>query len=187
MRYAIGVISVIVIALFAIILIVTRTPNTNTPQIDGQLVNLPDYSDSGALVTFTTEGRLQAQENHRIIRISISSTERTIDVLSGYDGEIIDGKTFTNSEAAFDEFMYGLKNAGFSSEKEAEYETEKGVCPLGKRYIYELHNGGEQLVRLWASSCRRADGTFAGNTNLVRRLFQEQIPGYAKLASGTNL
>ena len=185
MKYIFGVLSLIVIIVVAIILF--RGDNTPGGQNGTSQVNLTDYVDSGAEVVYATYGRLVAEEERRAVRITISRNRRTVEVLAGYNEKVTKRKTFSNSQAAYDEFMHALKIAGFSRVQDADYESEKGVCPDGNRSIYQLYEEDEEMMRLWSTSCRKGDGNFGGKSSVVENLFQDQIPEYDDFADSVNI
>lgn len=186
MKAVLGIFGIILILLVMIVFLFTRGPSPATPEGERR-VDLAEYADSAATATYTIQGALVAEEDYREIRISVNRNSRDIEIIRGYNNSIIASQTFSNTQAAYDEFLHGLKNAGFSSSKEARYETEKGVCPLGKRFIYELEEFGDRLVRLWSSSCNRSDGSLAGNSTLIGRLFENQIPGHREITRDIKL
>jgi hypothetical protein len=64
---------------------------------------------------------------------------------------------------------------------------ERGLCPLGFRYILDLNQDGDDLSRLWASSCGSKVGDSAANVPTISQLFQDQIPNYDSLVNQVNL
>lgn len=187
MRYVLGVIGMVVLAVAAIILIVSRDPaDISQPEGEKQL-NLVDFTDSPATASFTIEGEVNGVNEHNSIKISVSQARRTIEHRRGYNGQILSSQTFSNTHDGFDHFLHALKNAGFSNEQEPEYESHKGVCPFGNRYIYELNEGSDRIMRLWSTTCDDDDGNFAGEENQIKRLFQLQIPDYKEFAEDVRL
>lgn len=188
MKYIIGVIAIILIAIGAILLLVIRTPDVNDQNENADpAIDLTEYIESGTSVTFTVEGELTALEERRAIRVSVSQDTRTIEIINGYNGGVVKRQTLSNDSSAYDEFLHGLKYAGFSRNQEAAFEDETGVCASGRRFIYELRQNGDDTLRLWSTSCDRDDGSFAGNRSQVERLFEEQIPDYRDFVRGVDL
>lgn len=179
-------IGIIVMIVAVIMLIFSPEPET-TQQAGPAQTSLTDYVDTAARTVYEVEGELNAEEDRRTIRISVDRSLRRIEVLNGYNQTVSKSQEFPNTQSAYDEFLHGLQNAGFDREKETEVTDEKGVCPLGKRYIYQVQEFGDNLIRLWSTSCNKTDGTFAGNANLVRRLFEKQIPEYRDYVRDVNL
>jgi hypothetical protein len=149
-----------------------------TPQ-----VNLLDYVDRDTQVRFSIEGPVTANEAHNTVRIAVTRDNRILEGLNTYDAAAALSQTFPNNAGAFEDFMYALDNAGFvKSDPKATTADERGVCPSGQRYIYELIEGGQTVSRLWSSTC--GGGNLAGQSEAIRTLFQNQIPQYNKLTAG---
>ena len=154
-----------------------------------QVKPLPQYAATDATVSFTTDGIVNGDELHRAIRITISSNQRTLDVLQGYNPTVIQSKSFVNSQEAYDVFLRAINNSGFlvKTKNSKAVSDERGLCPLGFRYILDLNQDGDDLSRLWASSCGSSLGNSAGNIPTISELFQDQIPNYDSLVSRVNL
>lgn len=182
-----GFLAVIIILIVGIVFLFTRDSGRDNNLPAEQRVDTTEYISEPSVVTYITEGRLNAEEEHRSIRISISRNVRSLDVLGGYNGTILRTNSFPNTQSAYDEFMHALDKAGFTRKQKAVYSSEKGVCPLGRRYIYRLDGLGEEVSRLWSTSCSNKEGSFAGNASLIRQLFENQIPEYYKLTSDVSL
>lgn len=189
MKYLLGIVSAVVVLIVAFVLILNRGgDDAPKPPEPGIISETPEYSDGDATFVFITQGELKAQEDYREIRISVSQSIRKLEVIEGYNNKTIESKSYSNTKAAFDAFVNALGPAGFRvEESNAIQDTEAGMCPLGKRYIYEIRVSGEQKQRLWSSSCRKINGTASANRRLVEELFQNQIPDYRDLTRGTRL
>lgn len=188
MKYILGVFGVIVILIFAVILIVRRSPAPTTPAQTGERqVNLADYETKPATAILTTRGEIVGDEERRGIRITVSSQERVIEILRGYNETVDSRQSFSNNGNAFANFLSALDAAGFSREQETDVKDDRGSCPLGRRYDYKLQDGSEEIFRFWNTSCSTKIGSFGGNGNLVRRLFENQIPDYRKLTRDVEL
>jgi hypothetical protein len=150
---------------------------------------LPEYAATDATVSFTIDGIVNGDELHRAIRITISSNQRTMDVLQGYNPSVIQSKSFVNNQEAYDVFLRAMANSGFLVKiKNSKAPTdERGLCPLGFRYILDLNQDGDDLSRLWASSCGRSVGNSAAAIPTISQLFQDQIPNYPNLVGQVNL
>ena len=61
--------------------------------------------------------------------------------------------------------------------------NEKGYCPLGNRYVFEIIEGGDAIQRYWATNCANRK-TYKGNLSLTLMLFQAQVPDYNTLVAG---
>lgn len=188
MRYFFGVLAIVVVTIIALVLLMSR-PNSNQQGKLGakRTVVLTDYADTDASVSLTIDGAINALENHRSIRIMISRNSRSITVYRGYNGDVLDNKVYSNTQDAYNAFLHALAFGGFSKDQKGQFNSSTGVCPLGLRYTYDLQDGSQELVNTWSTSCSSRQGTFAGNAQLTRQLFQAQIPNYNKLTGSVVL
>lgn len=154
-----------------------------------QVKPLPEYAATDATVSFTTDGIVNGDELHRAIRITISANQRTLDVLQGYNPSVIQSKSFVNNQEAYDVFLRAINNSGFllKTKNSKAVTDERGLCPLGFRYILDLNQDGDDLSRLWASSCGSSVGNSAAAIPTITELFQNQIPNYDSLVGQVNL
>lgn len=183
MKYILGTLGVIVLLIVAVVLI-ANTGGGSSEQTGEKQLKLTDFINTDADVSWTREGKIVAQEQHKAVRVTVARNERRIELLSGYDGSVEKSQSFTNTQGAYDQFMNALANAGYTRKQDARVEGPKGVCPMGNRYIYTLHENGNEKLSLWSTTCSRRDGTFGGETGLVERLFQGQIPNYTDFVRG---
>ena len=137
------------------------------------------------MVRMTINGRINSNELHRVIQISVAQNETTINVFQGYEQNILKAQRYENNFGAYDSFMHALYLAGFAKTKSNRLPNELGVCPLGFRYVYELFDSNKQLLRTWSATCN--SGTYGGNDNLTLNLFQKQIPNYGALTNNVQL
>jgi hypothetical protein len=185
MKYILGVAGLLIVLIVAIVLIASRGP---APTQEGKkAVVLADYADKDAKVVLTTQGKIVGEESFRTVHISVTRTERVVEILDGYEEAFDKRNTYQNNEAAYSTFIKALDKAGFSREKKTDIKDETGVCPLGRRYYYDLKGGTDETLHLWSTSCSTSQGTFGGNASLVRELFESQIPDYDKFIAGVQL
>ncbi len=177
---ALGVIVILALIGFAVYRVIKPSaPRQTTPPL-----TVLDYINRDTQVRFTIEGPVTANASHNSVQIAVSRDNSIIEVLRTYANEAAFNQTFANNQAAFEDFMTALNNAGFIKRKAKKPDSEIGACPTGQRFIYELIEGGNTVSRLWSSTC--GDGNFNGNAATVRTLFQAQIPGYSKIAGNVN-
>lgn len=185
-KYLIAFAAVFILMIIGIILIFSG--GGGGPE-EEKLKPLPDYSNTFAEVSLTIDGRVVGEDAKRSIRITVGQYQRRLDIITGYNGNIQETHTFTNSEQAYDIFLRAINGAGFLLERELTPAAadERGKCALGQRYIYELNDSGEELSYLWTSSCGSKTGTLAGRNSTLQQLFKLQITDYSKLTSKTKL
>ena len=144
------------------------------------------FIDKTTQVSLTADGATVGVESHRAIRITIDNSSRTIDLISGYDDGVYETKTFPNNSSAFSAFLAAINTYGFSSENTNAAKDERGVCPLGIRYVYEATYRSGDPLRSWGSSCKGVN-RFIGQGPNIQQLFRNQIPDYNKIVKGVNL
>lgn len=186
MKYVLAVLGVIVVAILAIVLI-TRGPrgSKNTGNTPKKVVISQQNTDSTSAI-FTTQGKVVGEEQFRSIRITISQDERRLEILTGYDGTVSTSQVYPNTPSAYATFLSSIEKAGFGLSRKSAITDPTGVCPLGRRFIYELKDYDEKLINLWTTSCGKS-GNFAGRTNTVGALFRAQIPDYQSQVKGVSL
>jgi hypothetical protein len=174
---------------FIVIMFKLFTGHAPAPVNTAVLKPLPAYAGSDATVSFTTDGIVNGDELHRSIRITVSNTQRSVDVLQGYNPQVIQSKSFENNQEAYDVFLRAIGNSGFllKSKNTKAVTDERGLCPLGFRYILDLNQDGSDLSRLWGSSCGPSIGNAAGAIPTIRQLFEDQIPDYQTIVGPFNL
>jgi|SRR3989344_682288 len=191
MRYFAGFLVLLAIFLFGIV-IFGSDPGENSEKpatpISKNTKSLPDYASTDAIARLTIDGPINGDDMHRQIRISVSSTLRTIDIIQGYQGTVIQTESFINNQAAYTAFLHALNKAGYTGKlvktKKIPFvsDDDQGACPLGNRYYYEIINSGNNAdQRLWTSSCGApVPGNFGGSAPLVNQLFQTQFVNYGE-------
>jgi hypothetical protein len=192
MRYIFAFVGVFLLILIGLILIFggggkkkTTTTGTNAPVV----MDLPDYAPTDAYVTMTTDGRVNGDDIHRAIRITVSRDQRVLDIVQGYSGHVIDSHSFPNNEEAYNVFLHSLKNSGFMvKRKGANLSADfTGVCPTGTRTIFGLNQSVDVLSQHWTTSCDGVPGTLGTDPSVLIDLFQAQITGYSDLTSQVDL
>jgi hypothetical protein len=150
---------------------------------------LPEYADTYAEVSYMTDGHINGDDKHRAIKITVDQFQRKLNILGGYNYNVIEEHTFPNNQQAYEVFLKAINNEGFTLKrsKSSAPKSETGQCPLGTRTILELNDSGDSLSRLWTSSCGLTSGTFAGHASAVQQLFQAQITDYNKLISNSKV
>ncbi len=156
---------------------------TETPQ-----KQLHDYAGSAnARVVYTTQGRVVGDDQYRSIRITVTREMRRAEVLDSYTNRVEKSKTLPNNQTAFDVFLRSLEHAGYTTSRKTDITDERGVCPAGRRFIYETLEKKDKVQHTWSTSCGKNLGTFDGNSGAVMQLFQTQITDYNKFISGVSL
>lgn len=186
MRYLLATVGVVFLLVVGIV-IFTRSGSRDATTPNNNRITVTDYTDNpNASVQYTIQGPINAAENHRQVRITISPNSRQIDVIKGYQGEVINSATYGNDSGAYGNFLEALNRANFTKERRIEQGVNsEAICPLGNRTYYQIVEDNEDVMNLWNASC--VAGTFGGNVTLTQQLFQLQIPDYNKITSGVNV
>jgi len=150
---------------------------------------LPEYSDTYAEVSYTTDGHIVGEDQKRAIKITVDQFQRKVDILGGYENNVIEEHTFANNQTSYEVFLKAINNEGFLVKRTNSKSpaNPEGQCPLGTRTILELNDSGDQLSRLWASSCGTNVGNSGGNVSALQILFQRQITDYNKIISNSKV
>lgn len=181
MRFFIGVLIALGLIVLVFVLIFTGGNQPVEPK-----PKLARAANSSVLMRLTIEGSVQANKTYREIRLTIGRDTSQLQVIQGYQGKVIKSKTYNNNVDSYSVFLSALDRAGYTNgNDDPKQRDERGVCPLGQRYIFETM-GGAKDQRYWDASCPGV-GTFKGRTALVLTLFQKQIPDYSELTSGVSL
>lgn len=178
-----GLAALVVIVIIAVYSVGKKTPSKPAPS----QISLTDYTTDGSTVQLTIEGPVNADELHRSSSISVSRDGRAVEFDKTYGDIPITSANYVNNQDAFDDFMAALQNAGFTKQAKGSktQQDDTGQCPLGQRYTYELITNDTVVLQTWSSSCLSKAQTFGGNAQLVRTLFQAQIPNYSTLQSAS--
>lgn len=94
------------IIIFIIVLVALIGGGKKEPQ-SNPVKPLPSYAGTNAEVVFTIDGMVNADQLHRSIRITVSNSDITLDVLRGYNPQVIRSKTFQNNQEAYTVFFKG--------------------------------------------------------------------------------
>lgn len=136
-------------------------------------VDVGKYANTAATATLLVDGPTNVDQDHRQVKITVSGTQNEIDIIQGYQGHVIDSRTYGSNPAAFGAFLQSLKLLDFSKGSTSPTEY-RGYCPTGDRYVYGFNDGSKDLFSYWSTSCGQS--TFGGNAAAVRTLFYAQVP-----------
>lgn len=152
---------------------------------EAEQTQLIDYADTSTTVQYEMRGRINAKEEHRVLRITVGRDSRTATIFEGYTGEVLKSARFTNNAEAYESFLGALENEGYTRARTAEEGVEPiGACSRGRRYDFIIQQGANTIQELWTTSCGNIEGTFAGRQNRVSTLFEAQIPNFDEFEKG---
>ena len=185
----VGVILLLVGSIIGITIIARNIFDSNEPSTEQveEHVPLADYNRPGIRIGLEVQGPVVAKEKRVAYRLSVSRTDRVMQVIRGYDGFIEKEERLDNNEEAFGVFLKALDRAGFDRVDESyTNDDEEGVCASGRRYILTIEDEGIELFRTWKTSCGNDIGTSDAPSS-VRTLFKKQFPNFSKFVSGLGL
>lgn len=182
-------VAVFILLIFSFVWIIRAITNRGDRLTPVEKVQLISYKDSDDTVTkLVTKGRIVGNDEYGEVHITIGRDSRTLQIFRGYQGRVIASENFGNNPDAYRVFLSALHNAGFTnSRRVSDTILPEGVCPTGKRYWYEIVTGEDTPQSLWNTSCASVRGNFGGDSNTVRWLFENQIPGFDDLTEDVDL
>lgn len=175
----------VIVLLFVLIVRGFSGGNNQTPI---KQTRLSDFAGTDAVAQLYIDGPVVLDQDHRAIKILVSRDQTEIDIIQGYEGTVINQQVYPNNVAAFAVFLKALDHLNFTKgNTNPSLRDEQGYCASGDRYVYQLSNNGDDVLRFWSTSC--GQGTFGGNRPAVRDLFRNQIPqkDFYNLTSGIPL
>ncbi len=183
MRYFLGFLAVVALIVVVFILILKGFGGHAAPK---NQINLLDYANTQTEVQLTVEGPINADPNHVGYQITVGRDTNSIQTTKGYQGSVTNFKTYPNNAASYAEFLRALQLLNFTKgNADPTKADERGFCPNGQRYVFEITAADQDVERYWSTSC--GVGTFQGNTSLVRNLFNKQIPDFDTVVRGLRL
>jgi hypothetical protein len=170
------------IVLVLVIIIKSITGGPSKPSID-----LNSYAGTSAVAQLIIDGPINADQTHQQIQVTVGNTNTYFAILNGYQGQVSTSKTFENNQAAFSVFLHALNLVGFTKgNTDPKVSDDRGFCPDGERYEFELSQGSDTIEHFWATSCG-GQGTYGGGVQQTLDLFQNQVPGYPDLTANVVL
>ena len=181
LRYFIGFVVVVGLLVFLIALITGgggdsgKTPTQNK--------TLSSYASEDSEVSMVIDGRTNSPQDHRQVAVTVDANHIEFQVKQGYNGDVLTDKSFANTQASYQNFLLALEHANFTKgDLKHAHTDERGYCPLGQRYIFQLKSQGDTVERFWATSCGNPK-TYLGNFDVTLSLFKAQVPKYNDLTT----
>lgn len=179
MRYFVGFLLLIGLVILGYTLFFRGSPSSKVKSI-----YLPDYANTATVMRYTVDGPINADQNHRQVRITVGQDQSSIDILQGYQGTVIDSKQYPNNEPAYNSFLHALVLENYTAVKKSTIDSTS-VCPLGNRYHLEIITDGQDVQNLWTATC--TSGTYGGLFSNTSILFKAQIPDYNSMTASLNI
>lgn len=189
MRYGIAVIIIALLAVIGVVILVNRnnSPSNTTPT--SKTVTLSDSDTSpSAIVSWTQQGRIVGNNQFNSVRITITPTNRRLEILNTYQNQVVRSSDYDNNQEAYNTFTRSLDLYKFGHSRTVSDPNVQGVCPFGNRFLYNFSANSQQLVNTWSDTCKVTDGTYGGgNAVSTAQLFRNQIPNYNQQITGVTL
>lgn len=185
MRYIMGLLLGIGLIVLTFILIFKAFSGSDTPKT--QQIDLNSYATTNAVMRLTMEGPIVADSKFSRVRITVGSDQVLYEQLQGYEGNVVNSKTYPSNPEAYANFLHALTLQNFTKGDATKPKDSRGYCPQGRRYTYEALSGGDNIFRWWNDSCTVNDGSFLGSGQVVRQLFVSQVPDYYTLTRNVSL
>ncbi len=151
--------------------------NGNNTANPATKLSLQSYAGTNAVASMYIDGPVVANQDHNAVRITVDRNQSSIEIIKGYDDQVVALQVFPNTQASYLEFLSALDEAGYTNGKsDPALQNDKGVCPFGNRYIYTLTDGSKEILHYWTTNCSGVSGTYSGKAALTRQLFLRQIP-----------
>ncbi len=174
-----GLIVLLIVLLFKAIFGHTAAPQKQ--------VDLSKYADTNAVATLLMDGPTNLDQSHYQVKITVDAMHSEIDILQGYQGNVIKTQSYPSNTVAYGAFLQSLKLLGFAHGRTTHIDN-RGYCPNGTRYTYSFSGDQANQFSFWSTSCG-GQGTFQGSPAGVRQLFEAQIPpgDLAESTASTNV
>lgn len=168
----VGLVGVSLVVLVLVLFAKGMGGGSSTPN---NLIDLGGYATTPATASVLVDGPTNADQDHRQVRITVSQTQTQIEVMQGYQGSVVDTRSFANNAESYKTFLQSLKQVNFARGTDAKLsENYKGYCPTGERYVFTFNDGDTDKFQYWSTSC--GQGTYRGNRRATLNLFRKQIP-----------
>lgn len=180
MRYFIGFLVTIGLIIVLIVLLFTGGGGSKKAK-PKTVMSLADYASTDAVARLTIDGPINADQSHQAVRITVGQADVTYEQIQGYQGTVVNSQSYANNQSAYSNFLYAIGHVGFTrGDSSAALANEKGYCPLGSRYIFELIENSQDIERYWATTCGNPK-TYKGSVPSTLSLFELQVPNYNDL------
>ena len=148
---------------------------------------LDSYAATNTEAILTIDGPINANQDHQQVRISVGRDNVAFEQINGYDGSAVRMQNYSNTQNAYENFLLALAHAGFTrGDNNPNSRDERGFCPLGDRYVFQLRQDNQDIERYWATSCGKPK-TYLGALSLTLTLFEKQVSNYGDLTQKLNL
>lgn len=185
MRFVVGLLIILILFFFG--WLIFRGGGDTPSPTEPKDVAVTDYIDRNVTVVMTIDGEITGNDGHRAVRVLVNRKERSLEIIKGYENEVIQTQNYANNDNAFESFLYAIHRVGYGNARKVTLTDSRGVCPNGRRYHFEIWDGFDTVSNLWSASCSKNLGTYGGNRAQTEDLFKDQITDYNKLVRNVDL
>lgn len=140
---------------------------------------LVEYADNDGRAVLTYSGPIVAKEQYKQVRMTITASERRLEIISGYGEKVSRTVRLDNDLSAYTALLRALYLNGFTNSQDGQVEDDAtGTCFRGKRIIGEIFDDNQNVIKLWNTTCGRKLGTMDARFQDILSLFQKQFPDY---------
>jgi len=183
MRYFVGFLIAIGLIILIIVLLFGGSGDSGKSKVATSSKTLASYANTDAEASMTIDGPVNADQDHRLLKVTVGQNSVVYQEFTGYNGQVIQEKTYHNTEASYATFLRALELVSFTrGNNDSKLADERGRCPLGQRSVFEFKQGNHSFERLWVTSCGGAK-TYLGSTQATIQLFKQQVPDYLALST----
>lgn len=185
-KYIIGILAGLGLFILVIVVLVkVLTGGSSTSK--SQALDLNSFSNTDTTVQMTIDGPITANQTHQALRITVGQSQGEIQIIHGYEGRVVQTKSYDNNSASYNAFLHALTLSGYAlGSSDPKLKDQNGYCPDGDRYIFTVNRDGKELQHYWATSCGH-QGNYKGSVGQTLDLFQKQIPDYDNLTTNVNI
>jgi len=184
-KYIVGFLAAVGLIVVVIVLLVRALVSGPGTPVAPSIVpaDLASQADTATTVKLTLDSPITAPPLHHDITITVGRDETVLTISDGYNGNVVQSKTYGMSATAYRIFLRAIDLNGFTEgNSDPTMKDERGHCALGDRFIYEVIDpDGQTTQRYWQSTC--GTGTFNGDGPTIRQLFRDQVPDYFQLTN----
>ncbi len=159
--------------------------NSGTKKDAPKAFNLVEYVDKNSSVAATTHGRINGDDEHRAVRVTITANNRLVEIIQGYEGKVIDSKSYPNNAKAYKAFLNALSKTGYGKVRKSTVASEEGVCATGRRFTYDLRDSDKLISHTWTANCVKGNAPVSPEN--VSNLFRRQITDYDEITRNVRL
>lgn len=187
MRYIVSFLIAIGLIILFVILLLRAIFGGGSESPAERHINLADYENTGVIMRLMTEGPINADELHRQVYIEVGRDSNEIQIVHGYQGNVIRQERVNSNSSAYGSFLRAIDLLGYTNGNPSKALADyRGHCPFGNRYIFQIVDGDDVKQQFWSTSCGN-EGSFRGQTDEIVQLFQAQIPLYSDITQDVGL